>query len=241
MLKDFIISFKDNMYKKARNPFLGTFVLIWVVQNWELVYTLFYFDSYLNLSGRLEVLREFATNYSGWDILHSILWSFVALTLTFLLINLSSLIVGMFEDMVSPRISKLTNKSSIVLKSKYIAKVEENRNLERQIDDLIAERERLRNRLAGSPQDNIVDNLNDFSDEIAIAIQHLKDYDYEKIFLDYTSPISDGVKKDNTSIIVLPTLVDLGLLTIHNSNSLNYYVNTTPLGIKVRKELNIIS
>ena len=44
MIKDFLVSFKDNFKEKTRNPFLGTYLIVWLIRNWELIYTLFNFD-----------------------------------------------------------------------------------------------------------------------------------------------------------------------------------------------------
>lgn len=37
-------SFVDNIKQKTTNPFFGTLILVWLVRNWELIYTLFNFD-----------------------------------------------------------------------------------------------------------------------------------------------------------------------------------------------------
>jgi len=32
-VKDFLISFSDNFKKKTQNPFLGTYLIVWIIRN----------------------------------------------------------------------------------------------------------------------------------------------------------------------------------------------------------------
>lgn len=56
MIKDFLISFKDNFREKHRNPLLGTYLLVWLFRNWELLFTLFNFDKEKKLQDKIEFI-----------------------------------------------------------------------------------------------------------------------------------------------------------------------------------------
>ena len=59
MIKDFLISFRDNFKEKTRNPFLGTYVIVWIVLNWELIYTLFNFDDNYKLENKVAFIKAY--------------------------------------------------------------------------------------------------------------------------------------------------------------------------------------
>jgi hypothetical protein len=44
-LKSILDNFKGNLEHKIKSPFISTFIIVWIISNWEFVYTLFYFDS----------------------------------------------------------------------------------------------------------------------------------------------------------------------------------------------------
>ncbi|PHR74512.1 MAG: hypothetical protein COA67_00075 [Lutibacter sp.] len=120
MIKDFLISFKDNIKKKTSNPFLGTYAIVWVIRNWELVYSLFQFDSDTNRIKRIEIIKAYYLDRNFiYDLLFNVLWAFGVLILTFALINLSRLIINFFEKIVTPKIYEITDKNSVVLKETY--------------------------------------------------------------------------------------------------------------------------
>ena len=120
MIRDLLVSFKDNIKSKSSNPFLGTYTVIWCIRNWRLVYSFFFFDSKTTLAERIEILASYYTFKTfASDILLNILWAFGALILSYLLVNLSRLIVNLFEKRLTPYIYKITDSDSIVLKETY--------------------------------------------------------------------------------------------------------------------------
>lgn len=57
MLKEAWDSFKENIKERVTNPFLGTFVLVWIVHNWKVVYAFFFFDKEYNLEKKFSSLK----------------------------------------------------------------------------------------------------------------------------------------------------------------------------------------
>lgn len=120
MIKDIFLSFRDNFKEKTTNPFLGTYLIIWMIRNWELVYSLFNFDHHDTLETKVNFIKEYyRSNLFIEGIFWNILWTFGVLIITFLLLNVSRAIVNLFEKQLKPWIYKLTDSKSIVLKSTY--------------------------------------------------------------------------------------------------------------------------
>jgi len=120
MIKDFLISFKDNFKEKTRNPFLGTYLIVWLIRNWELVYSLFNFDNNLKLVDKIDFIKDFYTkNEFLINLWTNVYWSFGLLILTYFLLNISRLITNLSEKKLTPWIYKITDSNSIVLKIEY--------------------------------------------------------------------------------------------------------------------------
>lgn len=130
MIKDMLVSFKDNFKEKTTNPFLGTYVLVWLFRNWELVFTVLNFDKDFKLKNKVDFIKGYYSSHEFLlDLVINILWAFLILIVTYLLVNLSRFIVNISEKQITPWIYKITDSKSIVLKEVY-----ENLRLER--DDL---------------------------------------------------------------------------------------------------------
>jgi hypothetical protein len=134
MIQKSITSFTDNINQKLKNPFFGTFIVIWFIRNWEFLYSLFYFDSKLTLDNRIEKINLFFINYGFIEILITIGYSFLVLLVTYILLNLSRLIVNFFEKTITPEVYKITDKSSIILKSEYIKVIKDMERLESKVE-----------------------------------------------------------------------------------------------------------
>lgn len=121
MVKDTLNSMLDNIKERTTNPFLGTLIIVWVIKNWTLVYSLFYFDSAFKLEDRLNYISHYFSNHSFiWNMFYVILITLAVLILTYILLSVSRLVTDTQERIVIPIISKWTDKSSVVLKTEYV-------------------------------------------------------------------------------------------------------------------------
>lgn len=141
MVKELFLSLKNNINEKTRNPFLGTYVIVWSIRNWEFIFTLFNFDDKTTLEEKKKLIQEYFNNNSFIpNILENILWTIGALISTYLLLNFSRLIINLSDKKLTPYIYKITDKSTIVLKSTFeTLKVEKN-DLEDKISKLRADK-----------------------------------------------------------------------------------------------------
>lgn len=139
MINDLFISFKDNIKQKTSNPFFGTFIIIWVIRHWKLIYIILTIESYKTLDDRVAIIEKYFLEESFIEsILWTTLWSFGVLLSTYTLLNLSRLIINFFEKAVTPKVYSWTDKGDIVLKSEYKKVINENEKLK---DRLEKERE----------------------------------------------------------------------------------------------------
>ncbi|MCB4800276.1 hypothetical protein [Neotamlana laminarinivorans] len=120
MIKDIILSFKDNLKQKSTNPFFGTLIIVWIIHNWEFIYNVFNFEKGKTLAQKIEYLKLFLEPIPFIKNLGvCVLITFIVLIVTFLLLNLSRLIKNISEKKLTPWIYKISDKNSIVLKSDY--------------------------------------------------------------------------------------------------------------------------
>jgi hypothetical protein len=120
MIKDIFLSFRDNFKEKTTNPFLGTYIIIWITRNWDLVYSLFNFDKKHDLEYKIAFIKKhYEINSFLEGILWNIGWTFCVIIITYLLLNISRAIINLYEKQLKPWIYKLTDSKSIVLKTTY--------------------------------------------------------------------------------------------------------------------------
>jgi hypothetical protein len=134
MIKDLLISFKENIRKKSTNPFLGTYLIVLIWRNWEIIYSVLTFDKETNLSHRLTEIKKLVPGKILGELTNNIFWTFAIILTSYILINLSRLIINLFEKKLTPWIYKITDSNSIVLKEDYIKKEEEIRRLEERVE-----------------------------------------------------------------------------------------------------------
>ena len=136
MVKDFIGSFSDNLIERTKNPFLGTYALVWLVRNWVIVYTLFNFDSQLKMQSKIDVIRTHFIDNPFWSNLFiNISLTLLLLVITYFFLNVSRTIVNFFEKVVTPWVYKITDKSSIVTKEIYNEALKRINDLETVVDN----------------------------------------------------------------------------------------------------------
>lgn len=202
MIKDFLVSFTDNFKEKTRNPFLGTYLLVWFIRNWELVYTLFNFDKDSNLNYKKEfIYNYYKENDFISNLFINILWSFGLLILTYLLLNLSRFIVNLFEKKLTPWIYKVTDSKSIVLKESYDKLKSEKNILELNLEKERESKGRLQTEISKLEKKIEESNsflnskketpkLNKLEDEINLMFKKLKEKSLINDFVEYSNKIN---------------------------------------------------
>jgi hypothetical protein len=256
MLKDVLLSFRDNFKEKTTNPFLGTYALVWLIRNWELVYTLFNFDSDYKLDQKVLFVKNYYSNCTVWGELWQNTWiTFVILLFSYLLINLSRFIVNLSEKQLKPYIYKITDSKSIVLKSDFERVKNERDEFQDRIDNQRSKIGRLDTKIKALEQQIIelqtidpdenkesketrVDNDQDH-DEIKYFFKKLLSKGFVKEFQEIGTEIKKQFSiKDSPS---LNFFLQLGLVDFDspddNSEKFNFY-NLTEVGLSLFTNLH---
>ena len=120
MSNDYISSFFDNIKDKTTNPFFGTLIFVWLVRNWDLVYTLFNFDSDCKLVDKKEFIRNYYVGKVIWqEIGYNIIIAFGLMLLSYVLIIASRLIVNVTNHNIIPRMNEKTVSKLVVNKNRF--------------------------------------------------------------------------------------------------------------------------
>jgi len=159
MLKDGLNSVLDNLKERTTNPFLGTLIVVWIIHNWKLVYSLFYFDAKLNLEKRLAYIDEYFIKTPFYlNLLTVFGLTVLVLCVTYVFLGLSRFITDFYEKIVIPKIVQFNDKSAIVLKADFLLQKEIIKQLEERLEaerieriNAQSERDRVEAKLLSAP------------------------------------------------------------------------------------------
>jgi len=258
MIKDLLISFKDNFKDKTRNPFLGTYLIVWIIRNWELIYTLFNFDDTQKLNDKLTFIKNYYAEVSFLEgLLTNILWAFGLLILTYLLLNISRFITNLSEKQITPWVYKMTDSKSIVLKETYDNLRNENKQLELQLEKERESKGRLQNEI--SKLDEKIEKLNTkkeikpdqvkssteqikFKDEVDIMFDKIYQKNWSKDFMKISTKINESdygwVKNDMINESV-EYFIQLGLLDVKDKDDVDTAMEVSELGNQVLRRIRL--
>ena len=111
-------SLLDNFKEKVTNPFFGTFIVVWLIRNWDLVYTLFNFEEKTSLYNKKKFISEY---YVGKNLF----WEFI----TNFAISLGLLIIGYVFVIISRMIVNVVYHNIIpYFNSKFVSKLVVSKN-----------------------------------------------------------------------------------------------------------------
>jgi hypothetical protein len=72
----------EGISDKITNPFIFTFIIAWIIHNWDLVYGFFFFDSNFTLQKKLSFFHQYWLNHNFWtNSFYTIIWTFIVLIL----------------------------------------------------------------------------------------------------------------------------------------------------------------
>lgn len=141
MIRTFVLSVSDFVNKRMTNPFLGTYIFVWVFRHWELIFTLFNFAPNESRKARLDIIKDLLKDHTWYDDLgRTAFFTIILLVLGLVMINLARFFLIFSEYKARPWIQKfissnsvLTKKDSENLKLKYAGYEKKIEELERQL------------------------------------------------------------------------------------------------------------
>ncbi|AWW32421.1 hypothetical protein DN752_21000 [Echinicola strongylocentroti] len=135
---------KVDIRDKSRNPFIGAFIIVWIIRHWEAFYTFFFFDDGDERLERITILKDYFTLPWILDFLITVGISITLIFVTYFFSNLTLAIVTFFDKRIRPQILKFIDFQSVVPKSDFDIMVNENIDLQQKISSLKTERAELR-------------------------------------------------------------------------------------------------
>jgi len=181
MVKDTLNSMLDNIKERTTNPFLGTLLVVWIIRNWTLVYGLFNFDKGFTLDKKLKYIADhYQSQAFVPNLLIVVAITFLVLVSTYCMLTLGRLITDTYDKFVIPYLAKITDKSSIVLKTEYKALEEVVKQLEIRLEE-----ERLAKVTAQTERDKadekLYKHLNPQTETLSIESENELDSTFKRI------------------------------------------------------------
>lgn len=166
MIKEAWESFKDNIKERVTNPFLGTFVLVWIVKNWKIVYAFFFFDKEWKLQSKIDYFNAYWKEHNFfWNLVFVAFVTIALLILTYFFLAISRFFSNTFENVVIPNIQKIS-KGKIVTAETHQAVLDKIATLEGKFEaerkaknDVISERDELEKKFYRTDKNNDVDYI----------------------------------------------------------------------------------
>lgn len=147
-------SAKDLTGDRIRNPLFGTYIVVWIVRNWELIYSLIYFDGRNTLADRITYIKNHFKDVTLLEELFSTLGiTFAVIISSYLLLNLARLIANFSELKIKPFIDMTVDSKSVVTKERFNA-------MQVQRDELQSSVDRIRNSLSMA-ESNVVQKISE--------------------------------------------------------------------------------
>ncbi|MCT4587775.1 MAG: hypothetical protein N4A71_08135 [Carboxylicivirga sp.] len=179
--KDITISFANLLKNRARNPFYGTLILVYLIRNHQSIYQLFFIKQ-TTLKARLGILSELFGQGFIKELSICVGLAFLAMLISYVLTNISELLQVFFKQVVNvwvqKLIDKITNKTNTYSKEDYLKMGEEKDFFEKKFN---AERDK--RLLTEKERDDFEETIKKQNSDIASSRNTAmkKDDEYQKI------------------------------------------------------------
>lgn len=118
MILETVNTFFTNIKQKTSNPFFGTLIFVWFVKNWELIYTIFNFDTCYTLNDKKNFIRSYFKDKNIWlEIAENILITIILLLIGYLFLVLSRMLANFIEHNITPKTNKIVASKLVVNKT----------------------------------------------------------------------------------------------------------------------------
>jgi len=122
MVKEAWDSFKENIKDRITNPFLGTFIIVWIAHNWKIVYAFFNFDKESKLENRIKYFNDYwASKSFFWNLIYVALITIGILIITYLFLAISRYLANLFENVIIPNIQRMSKGKTVTQETHQIA------------------------------------------------------------------------------------------------------------------------
>lgn len=110
----------ESLKERIKNPIIFTFLFIWILKHWELIYSIFNFDKHHSLFYKLETIKKYLDNNSIWELLFSPLLLALTSILGYYCISMLSEAFGLsYLKWGRPFLYRKLDKNKIITKEEY--------------------------------------------------------------------------------------------------------------------------
>ncbi|WP_316633808.1 hypothetical protein [uncultured Flavobacterium sp.] len=111
----------NNYKNKIKNPFFGTFVGVWLIRNWILVYSIFSFDKEYKMQNKIDYINKYFEKKLFWnEFIINVCISFSVLGITYLLLAGSRVLTDFYYKILEPKIIVYFDKNAILTQTEKI-------------------------------------------------------------------------------------------------------------------------
>lgn len=120
MITDSISSFLQNTKSKFANSFFGSLIFVWLVRNWEIIYSIFNFDKKFTLNEKLEYIHSFYDDNDIWAVtINNIGWALLLMIAGHIFVILSKVLGNVVDHNIMPNLNKRTVSKLVTDKSSF--------------------------------------------------------------------------------------------------------------------------
>lgn len=117
---DWFNNVKDTVRDRIKGAFGGTFILLWFIINWEIVYILFNFDSECTMNDKIAKIEEYIAESYPWKLLlKPMLFTLVSIVVYNVLNSISFTVISLFKLKVQPPILEWLDKDTVVERERH--------------------------------------------------------------------------------------------------------------------------
>ncbi len=102
-MKEKINETYESLQERLKSPFLLTFILVWAIHNWELLYGIFTFEESLRFVERIDFLKHYIRTYGTYHLFwFPLWWAFISLGLYLATSFISEGIISKINYLIFP-------------------------------------------------------------------------------------------------------------------------------------------
>jgi hypothetical protein len=112
--------FRSTLAERIKSPFIGSFMISWVLIHWKIPIYLIYNEDSLPISGRVDKIQSYLNDQSLWTLAGYPIIITIVVLLVYNILNAIGLgIKLLYDNWAAPYMQKLFNNDNIIEKSKY--------------------------------------------------------------------------------------------------------------------------
>ncbi|MDM1536369.1 hypothetical protein [Myroides odoratimimus] len=138
-MKETFDSVWGSVKDRFTNPFLGTFLFVWIVRNWYLVYGLFIFDKECTMDDKLNYVKDYFNGYNVYlEFIQNTWWTLKILVVIYIILIFVNFLNRAYKLAIN-KSSELLDKIPVASKEHYLKLNIEFKNLSKKYKELSSE------------------------------------------------------------------------------------------------------